>query len=334
MQMAIITNYAQRLAIGLITMGGLLLLCLPVAAVQSPAPIRPIPPVQGLDAEKVALGKILFHDKALSANQLSCASCHQLDKGGDSGRKTDTSHGDAAYAINTPSIFNVRFNFRQNWDGSSQSLRHSLRQIFDNHPPFDSDLKAAVDRLRRNKPLKNRFLRVYKQGLTQDSLLDSLETYLDSLVTPNARFDRYLAGDLTALTAEEREGWRLFRELGCVACHQGVNIGGNLFQKFGVFYDYIAQRGNPGVADFGRINVTGRKMDKYVFKVPSLRNVALTAPYLHDGSAETLEEAIIIVGVTQLGRNLSYHDVIRLKQFLLTLTGEYNGHLLTEEKND
>ena len=127
------------------------------------------------------------------------------------------------------------------------------------------------------------------------------------------------------LNDDEIKGYKIFKELGCISCHQGINIGGNLYQKFGVFYNYIAERGDIKKPDYGRINITDRLMDAYVFKVPSLRNIAVTAPYLHDGSAETIEEAISIMGKTQLGRLLSTDEVLYIKAFLNTLTGEYKN---------
>ncbi len=294
-------------------------------------PILPLPATNDLDPEKVALGRELFFDKRLSRNEeTACADCHQLDQGGDNGNTHDVSHGYSDYFINTPTIFNVRYNFRQNWDGSDESLEQQLKQILSKHPPFNSDIESLLKKFRADDNISSQFSTIYRSGLTRETLVDSMVEFEKSLVTPNSRFDRFLNGDKSALTKDERSGYHLFKSLGCVSCHQGVNVGGNLYQKFGVFYNYIAERGNPTQADLGRFNSTGRTMDKYVFKVPSLRNVAVTSPYLHDGSASTLEEAIFVVGKTQLGRNLESEEIILLKAFLLTLTGEYNNTPLTD----
>jgi cytochrome c peroxidase len=146
-----------------------------------------------------------------------------------------------------------------------------------------------------------------------------------SLTTPNARFDRFLLGDKQALTAAEIEGYRLFKANGCISCHQGVNVGGNMFQPFGIMSDYFADRGQMTPADLGRFNVTKNEADRHLFRVPSLRNVALTAPYFHDGSAKTLEEAISTMTKYQLGRTLPTEQIASISKFLRTLTGEYRG---------
>ena len=312
---------------------------LPALAQNSPVttgdPFFPLPEVADLDPDKIALGKKLFYDTRLSENgQYACATCHQLEHGGDSGNTKDESHGFTALSINTPSIFNSRYNFRQNWSGSDRTLREQLVKTFDRHSPFDTSLETVVERLRQDPALRTDFNTLYREGLTPDTLVDSLVEFEKSLVTPNSRFDQYLQGKHEALDDDELAGYELFKNLGCVSCHQGVNIGGNLFQRFGVFYNYIAERGETTRADYGRINNTGREMDRFVFKVPSLRNIEVTAPYLHDGSAKTIEEAIFVVGKTQLGRKLDSEEIYLLKAFLLTLTGEYNNNPLSAVAND
>jgi cytochrome c peroxidase len=149
-----------------------------------------------------------------------------------------------------------------------------------------------------------------------------------SLITPNSRFDRYLLGDESAITAEEKAGYALFKSYGCVACHQGRNVGGNMFQIFGVMDDYFANRGHITDADYGRFNVTGREEDRFHFRVPSLRNVALTAPYFHDGTAESLDQAVMVMARYQLGVTMPAEDVGLIVKFLGTLTGEYKGQPL------
>jgi cytochrome c peroxidase len=137
-----------------------------------------------------------------------------------------------------------------------------------------------------------------------------------------------LRGDSHAITDEEKQGYQIFKSYGCASCHQGINIGGNMFERFGLMADYVADRGHETKADLGRYNVTGREEDRHVFKVPSLRPVALTAPYFHDGSAKRLEDAVRIMGKYQLGRKLSDSEVRRIVQFLGTLPGEYQGRPL------
>ncbi|MEO1791968.1 MAG: cytochrome c peroxidase [Cyanobacteria bacterium J06629_19] len=172
------------------------------------------------------------------------------------------------------------------------------------------------------------FQELYPTGIQPDSIRDAIATYERSLITPNAKFDRYLRGEATAITAEEKAGYQRFKEYGCVACHHGVNIGGNMFQQLGVMKDYFLERGNVQPSDLGRMNTSGRPRDRYSFKVPSLRNVALTAPYLHDGSIESLEKVITIMGRYQLGREIPPEDVALLVKFLHTLTGELEATAL------
>lgn len=164
----------------------------------------------------------------------------------------------------------------------------------------------------------------YGGDMSPQTVTDAIASYEKTLVTPNSRFDRYLRGQGDALTALELKGYRAFLDLGCASCHQGVGIGGNLFQPFGIFLARPVS-GNEPPSDQGRYNVTGQASDNGVFKVPSLRNVALTAPYFHDGSVATLEEAVWWMGRAQLGRELSAADVAALSAFLRTLTGEWRG---------
>jgi cytochrome c peroxidase len=166
------------------------------------------------------------------------------------------------------------------------------------------------------------FEAIYADGLNATNLRDALTEYLRSLTTPNAPFDRFLRGDESALEPEARHCWELFRSYGCVTCHQGVNVGGNLFQRFGVMEEYLEARPVQTRADLGRFAVTEREGDRHVFRVPGLRNVALTAPYFHDGSARTLEDAIQVMARYQLGRQLTADQVCSIAAFLRSLTGE------------
>lgn len=282
-------------------------------------PISPIPLVSEVDSKKADLGERLFFDLRLSSNsELACSSCHQLDTGGDDNIASQQ-------MINTPTIFNVKFNFRQNWDGSVKTLGQQIDLAVTNNNVFKNSWDDIIATLSQDHELNNDFLDIYLDGITRENIIDVLVEFEKTLITPNSRFDRFLRNENDALTAEEIEGYEAFKELGCISCHQGINVGGNLYQKFGVFYNYIAERGEIKKTDYGRMNLTNRQMDAFVFKVPSLRNIAVTAPYLHDGSAETLEEAIIIMGRTQLGRTLTTEQTLSIKAFLKTLTGEYKS---------
>jgi cytochrome c peroxidase len=191
-----------------------------------------------------------------------------------------------------------------------------------------------LGKLREDPDYTARFKASYADGLTPSNLPDALATYQRSLITPNARFDQYLRGHPQALTAEERRGYQLFKAYGCVACHQGMNVGGNLYQKFGIFPDMGGAVGVGGDADPGRSRITGFDCDRAVYRVPRLRNVAQTAPYFHDGRAATLEEAVDTMARVQLGRTLTREEIGLIVQFLHTLTGNYQGRSIADPEGE
>lgn len=292
-------------------------------------PIFPLPQKIEFNEAKAHLGEVLFFDARLSKNnKIACVSCHQIEAGGDDNVAFGISISANQHIINTPTIFNVQYNFRQNWDGSINTLEEQIDSAVNNHHEFDNKWNQVISKLAADKTLEKDFHEVYRDGITKDNIVEVISEFVKTLTTPNSRFDRYLRNEEGILSKEEIKGYLIFKELGCISCHQGINVGGNLFQKFGVFYNYIAERGNISKPDYGRMNVSNRQMDKFVFKVPSLRNIAVTAPYLHDGSATTLEAAITIMGKTQLGRALSVDEIALIKAFLNTLTGEYKNKLL------
>jgi len=289
-------------------------------------PIFPLPLQTEVETSKASLGEALFFDTRLSSNnQISCASCHQLDAGGDDNVAMGASMAADQHIINTPSIFNAQYNFRQNWDGSIKTLEEQVDAALTSQHEFDNNWVDVISSLSDDNKLTSDFYHIYQDGVTKENVIDAIVAFEKTLTTPNSRFDQYLRNEDVSLSEEEIKGYIVFKELGCISCHQGVNVGGNLYQKFGVFYNYIAERGDIKKPDYGRMNATNRQMDAFVFKVPSLRNIAVTAPYLHDGSAETIEEAISIMGKTQLGRTLSSKEVHLIKSFLFTLTGEYKS---------
>jgi cytochrome c peroxidase len=297
-----------------------------VAWAQSDEPIKPIPTSPSLDAKKVALGERLFNDKRLSKdNSIACVSCHSLSKGGADGMTTATGIGGVKGTINTPTVLNSGFNFRQFWDGRAASLEEQAAGPVHNPKEMGSDWAQVLGKLTQDGAMVEQMKQSYPDGVQAKNIQDAIAVYERSLTTPNARIDRYLRGDKTALSNDELRGYQLFKTYGCVACHQGVNVGGNMFQTFGVMGDYFAKRGNATEADLGRYNVTKRESDKHVFKVPSLRNVALTAPYFHDGSAKTLGDAVDVMFKFQLGRAASAQDKDLIVKFLHTLSGEING---------
>lgn len=311
------------------------LLCLASAArAQGAEPIQPIAADAKLDARKVALGDRLFHDKRLSKdNSLSCASCHNLARGGVDGLASSIGIGGAKGPINAPTVFNSSLNFRQFWDGRASNLEEQAAGPVHNPLEMGSNWAEVLAKLAQDDALIQQMKAAYPDGLQAKNIQDSIAVFERSLVTPNARFDKYLKGDKSALSSDELKGYQLFKAYGCVACHQGVNVGGNMFQTFGVMGDYFAKRGGVTAADLGRYNVTKNEADKHVFKVPSLRNVALTAPYFHDGSAKTLPDAVDVMFRYQLGRPASAQDKELIVKFLHTLTGEHKGKSLQTAEN-
>lgn len=286
-------------------------------------PVAPLPaPVPDPFPERSALGKLLFHETALSSdNSISCASCHVLELAATDGRPQAVGVGGAIGTRNTPSIFNSSLNVAQFWDGRAATLAEQIDSPLHNPMEMASNWPLVIQRLSADSRYRELFARAYPAGITKDTVTDALVHYQQTLISPDAPFDRYLRGDLNAIDAEAIEGYHRFKTYGCASCHQGINIGGNMFQVFGIMGDYFAERGDRITLDPGRYSVTGKQADRYVFKVPSLRNVALTAPYFHDGSVARLEDAVHIMGRYQLGRRLTEEDIRLIVSFLNTLTG-------------
>ncbi|RLU05579.1 cytochrome B6 [Pseudomonas prosekii] len=289
-------------------------------------PLKPLPAVPQQNPERVELGRQLFNEPRLSLDgNLSCASCHRMEHGGADTKALSIGFDGKPVAVNTPSVFNASLNFRQFWDGRSTSLESQIHEVLQSSAEMGSTWDHVLQTLSADASYKNAFAKAYPNGVTLGNVQNALASYERTLVSANSRFDQYLQGNTDALTTEEKYGYQRFKDYGCIACHQGVNIGGNMFQKLGVMADYFAARGNPTEADLGRYLVTKDEEDRNVFKVPSLRNVAVTAPYFHDGSVKTLEEAVSVMFRYQLGRVPSEEDKSLIVQFLKTLTGEWEG---------
>ena len=293
--------------------------------------LRPLPAKLVYDTAKAALGEKLYHDKRLSGDDtLSCASCHDLGKGGTDQKAVSDGIRGQKGGINSPTTFNAALNFVQFWDGRAGTLEEQA-----GGPPLNPvEMGAAgwdeiVVKLNKDKKLRKEFEAVYPEGFGQKSITGAIAEFERTLVTPNARFDKFLAGDASALTAEEKHGYGLFTATGCTNCHVGELLGGKSFEVMGRRADYFKARGDRLTdADNGRFNATKKDADKRAFKVPTLRNVARTAPYLHDGSKRTLKGAVEAMSTYQLGRQLGEKDTQDLVRFLETLTGEYRGKAL------
>ena len=275
--------------------------------------ITPIPQTVVYDHAKAALGKKLFFDTRLSLdNTISCASCHILSDGGDDNLPLSFGIKGQKGAVNAPTVLNAVFNFRQFWDGRAADLQEQAAGPIENPVEMGYSFDALIKRLQKTD-YKKQFAAIYEDGITKESITDAIAEYEKSLFTPNAPFDRYLRGEEDALTTEQKEGYELFKSKGCIACHQGVNIGGNMYNKFGVFTE-------SNSSNLGRYSVTHKEQDKYYFKVPTLRNIAQTAPYFHDARTSSLSVAVLLMAQYQLGRKITPQEVKKIVAFLHTLS--------------
>jgi cytochrome c peroxidase len=301
----------------------------PLAETADGEPVTPVPAVEGLDPAKIELGRRMFHDVRLSRGErISCAACHDLARGGDDGRGRSTAADGRPLDFNTSTVFNAALNARLNWRGNFRTLQEQNEAVLLDPRLMNATWPDLLAKLRADADHLMAFNARYGAPPAREHVLDALATFQRSLLTPDARFDRHLRGEPGAISADEARGYQLFKAYGCIACHQGVNVGGNLFQKFGVFHDPFAERGSVDASDLGRYTITGREADRNVFRVPSLRNVAVTAPYFHDGRAASLSQAVETMARSQLGRELPGGDIDLIVKFLRTLTGRYQGQSL------
>ncbi len=278
--------------------------------------ITPIPLTPQYNYEKALLGKKLFFDTRLSHdNTISCASCHFLDEGGDDNIAVSIGIDGKKGVRNTPTVLNAVYNVNQFWDGRAKDLKEQIKGPIHTSFEMGSSFDEIIEKLSKDSDYRERFGSLYRDQITGDNISDAIAEFEKTLITPNARFDKFLRGDKEALNADELNGYRIFKEYGCISCHNGVNIGGNLMQKMGALERYET-------SDLGRFNITKKEIDRYYFKVPSLRNVELTAPYSHDGSITTLKSAVEIVLKYQVGIHLKDKEVEDIVKFLKTLTGE------------
>lgn len=288
--------------------------------------VQPIPQSVPVDERKVALGDKLFHDKRLSGDDtISCASCHALDKGGTDQAQFATGIGGQMGDINSPTCLNALFQFKQFWDGRAATLEEQADGPVNNPIEMGSNWPQAVAKLIQDAALMQEFVAVYPSGPSKETCIDAIAEFERSLYTPNSAVDKYLYGDEAALTSEEKRGFGLFNTSGCAMCHVGKALGGQSFEIMGLARDYFADRGNVKKPDNGRFNVTNNEKDRHKFKVPMLRNVALTFPYFHDGSTSDLKEAVDTMAKYQLGLDLADADLVAITAFLDAATGEYKG---------
>ena len=295
-------------------------------------PVRPIDKVLEYDAAKAALGYALYHDTRLSVdNTVSCATCHELQNAGVDNRQYSHGVNDQLGGVNAPTVYNAVYNFVQFWDGRAKTLADQAAG-----PPLNPVEMASesfdqiIAKLKADRKFAKAFTEVYPDGLTEANITDAIEQFERTLITPDSPFDKWLRGDDDAITAEQLEGYELFKKYDCATCHAGQNLGGLTYELMGLRRHYFAERGLELTnEDNGRFKETGVERDRHRFKVPGLRNIEHTWPYYHDGTRETLEEAVRDMGLYQSGVNLSDYEVASITSFLKTLTGEYDGTPIT-----
>ena len=282
-------------------------------------PIQPIEPAPITDEAKVELGKQLFFDPRLSKSGfISCNSCHNLSMGGSDNLPTSIGHNWQEGPINSPTVLNSSLNLAQFWDGRAGDLQEQAGGPIENPMEMGFTHDLAVGVIASIPQYVESIKNVYNvDKVTINEITDAIAEFEKTLVTPNARFDQWLKGDDNAITAYELEGYELFKSVGCTACHNGVNIGGNSFQKMGLYEEYVTNNPAEGVA-----GLSGEDADRFKFKVPTLRNVELTYPYFHDGAYWKLEDAVDVMARLQLGRKLEKDEIDKITAFMKTLTGE------------
>ena len=299
-------------------------------------PVRPIDLDVQVDEAKAALGFALFHDPRLSVdNTVSCASCHALETAGVDNHQYSHGVDDQLGGVNAPTVYNAVYNFVQFWDGRAKTLADQaagppLNPVEMASPSFD----LIIAKLKADKAFAKAFDKVYPDGLTEANITDAIEEFERTLITPNSRFDKWLRGDDSAITADELAGYELFKTYDCATCHVGPNLGGLSYELMGLRKHYFADRGMELTnEDNGRYKETHQERDRHRFKVPDLLNVEHTWPYYHDGTRNTLAEAVRDMAIYQSGVELSDADIDQISSFLMTLTGEYNGVPVTSNNS-
>ncbi len=282
-------------------------------------PIVPIPLHVKVNKQKALLGEKLFMDPILSSDKtVSCLSCHNIfTAGGADKRRFSLGVGGQKDNIHSPTVLNAVYNFKQFWNGRAENLAQQVNGPL--HNPVEMNMTDSLieKRLNADKYYKKLFYKVYKtRYITYKEVTDAIVTFEDALTTPNCKFDRYLRGKAT-LSKQQMRGYKDFKHLGCITCHNGINIGGNMMQKAGIFHTVFEKKKYPDL-----YSITKNAHFINVYKVPTLRNVALRAPYFHNGSAKTLYNAVMDMGYYQLGTRLSKNQVDDIIAFLKTLTGQ------------
>lgn len=289
---------------------------------------KPLPEVGSYNENIVNLGKELFYDKILSKNQdISCYSCH--DNYGADTKQFSKGHEGKEGNMNAPSVFNLPYNLAYFWNGRSHTLKEQmLSGPLLNDKEMASSKELIEERLINSGKYQKLFMKAYNRKPTFEKMLDAIVEFEKTLVSTNSKFDKYLRGEID-LSEDEKNGMELFISYGCVSCHNGINIGGNSYQKFGSVVEYEQKR---DLQWQDRFFITNRVEDINVYKVPSLRNVEKTSPYFHDGNTKNLKDAIYNMAYFNIGVILQENEILDIENFLKTLTGEIPKNF--ENKND
>lgn len=312
MRMRVVAACAMALTAGLV-------------GAQQQEPVQPIEPAGQIKVALAELGKQLYFDPRLSKSGfISCNSCHNLSLGGTDNLRTSIGDHWKQGPINAPTVLNSSLNVAQFWDGRAKDLQAQAGGPIANPGEMASSHTLAVDVLNSIPGYVREFkLVLRKDKIAIEDVTAAIAEFEKTLITPNSRFDQWLLGKQDALTAQELAGYKLFKDSGCVGCHNGAALGGNSFQKMGVVEAY-----RSASAAEGRVAVTKDEADRFKFKVPTLRNIELTYPYFHDGAALTLKDAVQTMGRIQLGRNFSTDENQKIVAFLKSLTGDQPQLLL------
>jgi cytochrome c peroxidase len=272
---------------------------------------------------RLLLGKMLFFEPRLSASYLiSCNTCHNVGLGGADLQETSTGHDWQKGPRNAPTVLNSVFNIAQFWDGRAPDLTAQAKGPVQASVEMNNKPEQVVATLKSIPGYVKLFGKAFpheKEPVTVDNMAKAIELYAATLITPDSPFDKYLKGNNNALNAQEKAGLTIFMDKGCAACHGGVNMGGAGYYPFGMKETPLAELLPPD--DLGRFKVTNTALDKYVYKSPSLRNIALTPPYFHTGKVWKLKDAVLVMGTTQLGVKLNDDETEKITAFLLTLNG-------------
>lgn len=275
-----------------------------------------------LTPEKINLGKTLYFDPRLSAsNLISCNTCHNIGMGGIDFQETSIGHGWQKGQRNAPTVFNAIFNLAQFWDGRATDLKEQAKGPVQATVEMNNTPERIIQTIKSMPEYVEMFKKAFtgdKDPVTFDNMASAIEAFEATLLTPDSKFDAYLKGDENVFTTKEKEGLRLFTEKGCAMCHGGINMGGQGYYPFGVVEKPAKE---IAAGDVGRFSVTGVKSDEYVFKAPSLRNIALTPPYFHSGKVWSLKDAVKIMGAVQLGISMAENEADNIVEFLQTTTG-------------